>query len=264
MDGDLVETFETFGLGQALGDEEGVEVFQMREAHELGTGGVVADVAFVAGVLAAPLRGGLAEEGRVEYVGFTGIDEAGLGVGQLGRDEVSLDGVGVDAVVNLGEVPPDVPAEGLALGFLQALEFLDEVELELDGDPRGELQRKVQMRIGAAVASGFGLNTDGRGALDPLLRGEGEAVEAGLLFKPVEFDGIKTGVVDLLPDAGELDGVAVAEPNADEVVAGVRVFVAGDVGQADVILVVDAGEANFAGEDFDFLLIRGVLTSAVF
>jgi len=150
VDRDLVEAGEAFGLGQALGDEEGVEVFQIGEAHELGAGGVVADVAFVAGVLAAPLRGGLAEEGHVEHVGFTGIDEAGLGFAQLGRDKVGLDGVGVDAVVYLGEVAADVPAEGLALGFLQTLEFLDEVELELDRDPRGELQGDVEMRVGAA------------------------------------------------------------------------------------------------------------------
>ena len=55
MDGDLVEASEAFGLGQALGDEEGVEVFQIGKAHELGAGGVVAEVAFIAGVLAAPL-----------------------------------------------------------------------------------------------------------------------------------------------------------------------------------------------------------------
>ena len=80
-----------------------------------------------------------------------------------------------------------------------------------------------------------------------------KAIEAGLHSNPVEFDGIKTGVVDLLPKPEEFEGVAVAQPVADQVVAGVRVFVAGDVGQADVILVVDAGEADFAGKHFDFL-----------
>jgi hypothetical protein len=79
-----------------------------------------------------------------------------------------------------------------------------------------------------------------------------KAVEAGLHSNPVEFDGIKTGVVDLLPEAEEFEGVAVTQPVADQIVAGVRVFVAGNVGQTDVILVVDAGEADFAGEHFDF------------
>ena len=83
-----------------------------------------------------------------------------------------------------------------------------------------------------------------------------KTVEAGLHSNPVEFDGIKTGVVDLLPKPEEFEGVAVAQPVADQVVAGVRVFVAGDVGQADVILVVDAGEADFAGKHFDFLRHR--------
>ncbi len=207
---------------------------------------------FFAGVLAAPLGGGLAEEGHVEHIGFTGVDETGLGFAQLWRDEVGLDGVGVDAVVDLGEVAADVPAEGLALGFLEPLKLFDEVELELNRDPRGELQSDIQVGIGAAVAPGFGLDAGGAGAFDPLLRREGEAVEAGLHSNPVEFDGIKPGVVDLLPEAEEFEGVAVTQPVANQVVAGVRVFVAGDVGQADVILVVDAGETDFAGEHFDF------------
>jgi hypothetical protein len=191
----LVEVSEALGLGQALGNEEGVEVFQIGEAHELGAGGVVANVAFIARVVAAPLRGGLAEEGHVEHVGLTGIDEVCLSLGEFGRDEVGLDGVGVDAVVDLGEVAADVPAERLALGFLEPLEFLDEVELELDGDPRGELQGDVEMRIGAAVAAGLGLDTDGPGALDPLLRREGEAVEAGQLLIPSNSTGLKPGLL---------------------------------------------------------------------
>ena len=122
-----------------MADKQGVEVFQIREANELGTGGLVADVALFAGVLAAPLGGGLAEEGHVEHIGLAGIDEAGLGFAQLRRDEVGLDGVGVDAVVDLSEVAADVPAESLALGFLEPLKLFDEVELELDRDPCGEL-----------------------------------------------------------------------------------------------------------------------------
>ena len=39
----------------------------------------------------------------------------------------------------------------------------------------------------------------------------------------------------------------VAQPVEDEVIRALRVFVSGDFGQADVILIVDAGEANFAG-----------------
>ena len=109
----------------------------------MGASGLVANVAIFAGVLAAPLGGGLAEEGHVQHIGLAGIDDADLRFAQLRRDEVSLDGVGVDAVVDLGEIAADVPAESLALGFLEPLKFLDEVELELDRDPRGELQGDV-------------------------------------------------------------------------------------------------------------------------
>jgi len=80
----------------------------------------------------------------------------------------------------------------------------------------------------------LGPNIDGPGALDPLFGGEYEAVEAGLFFNPAEFDGIKTGVVDLFPDSEELGGVAVPLPVGDQVVGALRIFVAGDVGQADI------------------------------
>jgi hypothetical protein len=42
------------------------------------------------------------------------------------------------------------------------------------------------VRIGASVASGFGLDADGAGALDPLLGGEDETIEARLLSNPIE------------------------------------------------------------------------------
>ena len=57
-------------------------------------------------------------------------------------------------------------------------------------------------------------------------------------FNPVEFDGIKSGVVEPFPDAEELHGVAVAQPVADDVVRVVGVFVFGDVGQANDVLLV--------------------------
>ena len=45
-------------------------------------------------------------------------------------------------------------------------------------------------------------------------------------------------VVKLLPDAEEFHGVAVSEPVRYEVVSALRVFVASDVGQADVVLLL--------------------------
>jgi hypothetical protein len=65
-----------------------------------------------------------------------------------------------------------------------------------------------------------------------------EAVQAGLFSNPIEFDGIKNGIVELLPDAEKLDGVAIAQPVGNEVVGPLGVFEAGDVREADEILLV--------------------------
>jgi hypothetical protein len=48
-----------------------------------------------------------------------------------------------------------------------------------------------------------------------LLGGKDETVETSLTFNPIEFDGIKTGIVDPLLEAEEFDGVAVAQPIED-------------------------------------------------
>ena len=40
-------------------------------------------------------------------------------------------------------------------------------------------------------------------------------MESCLFFTPIEFDGSKTGVLEPLPDAEKLNGVAIAEPTGD-------------------------------------------------
>ena len=119
-------------MGKALTDQDRVEAFQVGEDDELLQGGVVADVALGIGVRVSPLLGGLAEKGDVKEVGLAGINERRLGLGDAGRDERFLDGVGVDAVIDLGEGSLEIPAELEAVVFLvlEALEFDDEVELE--------------------------------------------------------------------------------------------------------------------------------------
>ena len=70
---------------------------------------------------------------------------------------MGLDGIGVDAVVELGEREIQVPCEGEAAVFvlLEALEFLDEVEFEIHRNLRGELEGDVFMGKHATVAPGF-------------------------------------------------------------------------------------------------------------
>ena len=76
--------------------------------------------------------------------------------------------------------------------------------------------------VHAAVPPGLGLDTEGSRTLGPLLGLQGEAVQARHFSNPIEFDGIKTGIVDLFPEAEELEGVAVAQPR--------RVFIGKTVG----------------------------------
>ena len=110
-DGDFVELEQALWLGKALADEHGVEAFEVGEDDELLQRGVVADVAIGVGMGVAPLLRRLAEEGDVEQVGLAGVNEAGLSLGDGGRDERILDRVGVDAVVDLGEGALEVPTE---------------------------------------------------------------------------------------------------------------------------------------------------------
>jgi hypothetical protein len=79
---------------------------------------VVADVALGIGVGVAPLFRGLAEKGDVEKIGLAGVGEAGLGLGDGGGDEGFLDGVGVDAVIDLGQGALEVPFQPEAVVFV--------------------------------------------------------------------------------------------------------------------------------------------------
>ncbi len=151
----------------------------------------------------APLLRGLAEEGDVEQVGLAGIHGGRLRFGDRRRDEGVLYRVGVDAVIDLCEGALEIPTELEAVVFfvLEALEFLDQVELEFRAEPRAELEGDVLVGVGAAVAAGTRDETIGSGQVDPLLGREEETVPARLISNSLEFEGIKTGVVDAFPDA---------------------------------------------------------------
>ena len=225
-DGDLVERWKTIPLWQLHVDELGVHALDIGEHQQLLDGGVLAHVALQLGIGVAPLFGGQTKQGDIEQVGF-----AGVGDGSLCRWSTAagircvLNGVGVDAVVEFGQGCGSrfqASDRRTVLVVLEALELLDEVELELDRDPGGELEGNVLVGIGAAVTSSLGDEAHGSGFLDPLLWREDEAVQAGLHSNPVEFDGIKIRIVELFPDAEKLDGIAIAQPIADHIYRGGR------------------------------------------
>jgi hypothetical protein len=61
----------------------------------------------------------------------------------------------VDAAIDLGQDALEIQAEFEAVVFFvfKVLEFLDEVELEFNGDPGGELEGNVLVGVSAAVAA---------------------------------------------------------------------------------------------------------------
>ena len=138
-------------------DELGIHAFEIRQHEKLLDAGVVSHVAVERGIGLAPLLGGLTKEGNVEQVGLVGIDHGRLGGGDGRRDDVGFDGVGVYAVVELGKSAVQIPGEREAAAFVvfKALEFLDEVKLELGRYPRGKFESNFLMGKGAAVTSRF-------------------------------------------------------------------------------------------------------------
>ena len=224
-DGDVVQGPQALRLRESLADKDGVEAFEIGEDDELLQRGVVADVALRVGMSIAPLLRGLAEEGDVEQVGLAGIHGGRLRFGDGRRDEGVLYRVGVDAVIDLCEGALEIPTELEAVVFfvLEALEFLDQVELEFRAEPRAELEGDVLVGVGAAVAAGTRDETIGSGQVDPLLGREEETVPARLISNSLEFEGIKTGVVDAFPDAEEQDGVLVLEPLLNQRACSIKV-----------------------------------------
>lgn len=249
-DGDLVKAFEAFGLGKSHVDEFGVHAFDVGKDEKLLDAGVFTHVALQGGICVAPLAGGQAKERHIQQVGLGGIGHSRLRRSNFRRDEVCFDGIRVDAVVQLREGAVEVPSERETSVFviLEALEFLDEVYLELGTDPHAEFKRDVFMGIGASVAACGGLQADGSCLFDPIFDADLVAVEAGLAFNCGEFAIIKRGVVDRFPNSQKLDGISVPQPIGDEKVAVLR---SQHVGEGDEVFSLEAKDCNFLSLNLD-------------
>ena len=188
------------------------------KADKLGDIGIVAYIAFFPRIGFPPLLGGHAEQSDIHDIGLAGIDVVDLCRGQLGGNQVFLNGVCVDAIVNLCQIPLDVPAELLLLLLLESLKLLDQIKLEFHRDPCRELKGDIFVGIGAAVAACSGDEADGTGCFDPLFWSQCKTVEACLFFKPVEFDGFKILIVQIFPDTEKFDGIPIPESVSDQII----------------------------------------------
>jgi len=117
--------------------EQGIVGFNIGQNKQLLQRGIVANVSFAAGVLGSPLGGCHSKQSHVEHVGFVGINVGLLLLGEVGRQQVLLDGISVYAVVELGYFAVEVPREGQTrvLVELQTAVVLHQVKLELRRNP---------------------------------------------------------------------------------------------------------------------------------
>ena len=213
--------------------------------------GVIALIALEVGILALPFLMRHAKKRDIENIRFACVDYIHLCAGDLRGDEVLLDSVRVDAVVDLRQFPLRRPADKLLLLRLEALELLDDVYLELGGNPHRKLKRNVLMGISPTIASGSGDEAHGVCALRKLLNANLERVESGLAYNFGEFAIIKRRVVDALPDSDELQRIAVTKPICDEELAVLRLK---HISKADVVFIADSDYTNHCA--FNVQLVR--------
>jgi hypothetical protein len=102
-DGDGIELTQAIWRGQALVNQHGIDALQIGQHDQLLQRGRVSHVADLLWVGLTPLGGSHTKQGHVEQIGLAGIHGRRLMPGQLARQEVRLDGIGVDPVVDLGQ-----------------------------------------------------------------------------------------------------------------------------------------------------------------
>ena len=251
--GDLIEPLEPFALRQSQVKEFGVHAFHVCQDEQLLDARVIANVAFQFGIGVTPLPGGVAKEGDVQQIRFRRVGDGCLRGCDEGGDEMRLHRVRVDAVIQLRKRAVEIPREREAaiLVFLEALEFLDEIKPELDRNPRGEFKRDVLVRVSAAITPRLRNQPNGARRINPALGRQNKAVQPCLFSNPIEFDGIKTRVVQPLPKTQELNRVPIPHPVLDEVIRPLTVFVTGDVRETDVVLLLPRQDGDNRALDFD-------------
>ena len=119
MDGDCIESAKPFCLWKPIVYENGVQAFHIGQADELVNGGIITNVSLEIGIGVPPFSRRHAEQGDIKKVGLIGIDKGNLFLRHFGRNEILLDGIGVNAIVHFREFPFGSPANEFLLFFLR-------------------------------------------------------------------------------------------------------------------------------------------------
>lgn len=140
---DAVQADEPFPLGDAVLYEHSIQTLHVRQAYQFIDGRIVVDVAFQVGMFVAPFQGGHSEECHVQHIGFVGVDAQGLCRDYLLRDEVLLNGIGVNAVIDFRQFPFAFQPNLCLFLLFQPLELRNQVNLELRTYPHGKFKGDV-------------------------------------------------------------------------------------------------------------------------
>jgi hypothetical protein len=130
-DGGFIKPLKAVCLRQTHVNEFCIHAFEVCQHEQLLNGGMVAHVAFEARIAVPPLLCGLSEQRDIEQICFTGVGDRDLRGGDGRRNQVRLNGVGMDTVIELGQGTVKIPGQRQPLVFvlLEALKLLDEIKL---------------------------------------------------------------------------------------------------------------------------------------
>ena len=231
---------QTLRLRNAVLYQHRIDVFHVGKTNQFVDRRIVADVAFLAGVLFPPLRRRHSEQSHIEHVRFIRIHITDLLRRKLRGDEVFFDGIGMNAVIDFCKLALCRPTELFLFFLFETLELFDEIQLEFGRDPACKLEGDVLMSIHAAVVSATGNGqADGARLFDPLLRRDHKGIEPGFIFNRIEFDTVKIGIVQLLPKPEKDDRILISQPAVHDKARIFGVFILGYIGKADEVARVD-------------------------
>ena len=104
----------------------------------------------------------------------------------------------------------------------------------------------------AAITPGFGYNANRTGTIYPYLRRKDKSICPCIVFKLVEFDHVKTGIVQLLLKTEKCHGHLGTHPVPHNICRKVGILESGDIRKADVVLAVDFCDADDSIMDCQF------------
>lgn len=83
---------------------------------------------------------------------------------------MSLNGIGMNSMINFGQISTDIPPQDFAFILLEPLKFLDQVEFEFYRHPVSKLKSDIFLSVGSSIATRFRDNPDSISFLYPLFR----------------------------------------------------------------------------------------------